>query len=109
MKTIRLEYSKPLIKKAMLLYWWRYIGPVFIVAAIVMTSFFIYLILNGERTWLVGLVGAVVFMAVSVMMASYLVHLNRSLTKLRVMGKPEVVLELEGSIFRISSGVVGRS
>jgi hypothetical protein len=104
METIRLEYSKPLIKKAIQFYWWRHVGPVFIVVTIAMIIFFIYRILNGDRTWLVGLVGAVIFIAVSVMIASYFVHLTRSLAKLRVMGKPEAVLELESSKFRISSG-----
>lgn len=104
METIRLEYSKPLIKKAILFYWWRHVGLVFILATIAMAGFFIYRVLNGDRTWLVGLVGAVIFIAVSVMMVSYFVHLTRSLEKLRAMGQPEAVLELESSKFRISSG-----
>ncbi|WP_198147282.1 YcxB family protein [Gilvimarinus polysaccharolyticus] len=104
METIKLEYSKPLIKRSIKDYWWRQVGPLFLAVAIFMIGFLIYRIVQGDRSWLVGLVGAIVIMAVVIMVASYVVHLKRSLSKLGSMGKPEATLELEDNRFRISSG-----
>ena len=104
METIKLEYSKLLIKRAIKAYWWRQVGPLFLAVTIFMIGFLIYRIVQGDRSWLVGLVGAIVLMAVVIMVASYVVHLKRSLSKLGGMGKPEATLELEDNRFRVSSG-----
>ena len=104
METIKLEYSKPLIMRAIKAYWWRQVGPLFLMATIFMAGFLIYRVVQGDRSWLIGLIGTVVFMAVTIMVASYLVHLKRSLSKLELMGKPEATLELEDDRFRVSSG-----
>lgn len=103
MEAIKLEYSESLIKRTIKSYWWRQIGPVFLSVTVLMTVLLIYLLVKGDRSWLVGLIGTVISMAVSVMTASYFVHLKRSLTKLRSMGKPEGILELEDARIRITS------
>jgi hypothetical protein len=103
MTTIKLEYSEPLIRRTIKSYWWRQIGPVFLFITVAFMVFLIYLLLKGDRSWLVGLIGAVIFMAVSTMIATYVVHLKRSLTKLRNMDSPEAILELRDTHFRISS------
>ena len=103
MEAIRLEYSELLIRRTIKAYWWRQIGPVFFVVTVVMTALLIYLLAKGDRSWLVGLLGAVISLAVSIVTASYFVHMKRSLTKLRNMGKPEAMLELEDTRFRVTS------
>ncbi|WP_040307511.1 YcxB family protein [Agarivorans albus] len=104
METIKLEYSKSLIKKAIRSYWWRQVGPTFILFTISLAGYLIYLISNGDRSWLVGLSGTVVVMAVTIMTALYFVHYKRSIAKLASMGKPEATLELESYRFRVASG-----
>lgn len=108
METIQLEYSKLLITRAIKSYWWRQVGPLFLVTTIFMSAFLIYRVLEGDRSWLVGLVGAVVFMAIAIMTATYFVHLRRSLTKLENMGLPIATLELGEEQFHVSSNI-GRS
>jgi hypothetical protein len=105
MKTIQLEYSKPLIKRAIKSYWWRQVGPLFLVVTIFMLAFLIYRILEGDRSWFVGLLGAGVAMAIAIMVASYIVHLKRSLTQLSKMGVPKATLELGEERFRITSSI----
>lgn len=103
METIKLEFSKPLIKSAIRSYWWRQVGPLFLLVTVFMAGYLIYLVLQGDRSWLVGLAGAVVCMAVTIMLALYVVHLKRCLSKLGMMDKPEATLQLEENRFRVSS------
>ena len=105
MDAIKLRYSEDFICEAIRSYWWKQIGPIFPVVTLLLALFLGYRIINGDRTWLEGMLGTVIVLGLAVMMASYYVHLRRALQRLERMKKPEATLELGDDQFRISSDV----
>ena len=104
-KTIKLEYSEVFIRDAIRHYWWKQIGPVFPLVTLSLTVFLVYRLIDGDRTWLIGALGAVIILGLATMIAIYVVHLRRALQRLERMKKPEATLELGEDQFRISSDV----
>lgn len=105
MDVIKLKYSEPFIREAIRSYWWKQVGPVFPVITALLTAFLAYQVLNGDRSWLVGMLASVIILAFSIMVASYYVHLQRSLKRLRRMKTSEATLELGEERFRVTSDV----
>ncbi|MBI3546090.1 MAG: YcxB family protein [Gammaproteobacteria bacterium] len=105
MESVTLKYSESFIKRAVRSYWWKTIGPIFPVVTSLLAAFVIYQVIDGDRSWFVGVLGATVIIAIAVMAASYFVHLSRSLSRLRRMKDPVAILELEEKKFRVVSDV----
>ncbi|MDJ0721677.1 MAG: YcxB family protein [Desulfobacterales bacterium] len=103
MKAITLTYSEDLIKETVRAYWWKKIGFLFIFALLVLTAFLTYLLLRGDRSWLVGAIGCIVVLGVAVIVGSYLVYLRHAKLRFERMEKPEATLEIENDSFTISS------
>ncbi len=104
MEPITLTYSKALIKKAVRSYLWRQLGLSFLLMLIVLTGFTVFLLARGDRSWIVGVLGAVVFLSVAVISSAYIIILRRFFFRLQSMGKWEATLELMDNSFRVSSG-----
>jgi hypothetical protein len=105
MEPVTLKYSEQFIKEAVRSYWWRTIGPLFPAVSLLLAAIVIYRTINGDWSWFIGVLGAVVIIGAAVMIASYFVHLNRSLARLRRMTTPEATLELGEERFRVISDV----
>ncbi|MEW8266848.1 MAG: hypothetical protein AB2556_13365 [Candidatus Thiodiazotropha sp.] len=105
MEPVTLKYSEEFIKNAIRSYWWKNIGPIFPSVTLLLTIFVIYRFLDGDRSWSVGAIGAIVIIAFAVMGGSYFVHLSRSLSRLRRMKNPEATLELGEETFKVTSDV----
>jgi hypothetical protein len=105
METITLKYSEKFIKKAIRSYWWKNIGPIFPSASLLLAAFVIYRAFDGDRSWFIGVIGAIVVIGFVVMVVSYSVHLSRSLSRLRRMKVPEATLELSEESFKVASDV----
>ena len=105
MEVIKLEYSVAFIKRAVKSYWWKQVGPLLLLVTASMFVFLVYLLVKGDRSWLVGLLASVVSLAIVTITASYFVHLKRALARLGRMKKPEAILELSENRFRIASDV----
>jgi len=105
METIKLKYSEPFIREAIRSYWWKQVGPIFPIVSLLLTVFLIYQIANGDRSWVVGAIGTVLFLAFVTMAAVYIVNLRRSLKRLRRMKVPEATLELGEERFRVTSDI----
>jgi hypothetical protein len=103
MTRVTLRYSEPLIRKAVGRFWWRTTGWSFLVAAVLVLSAFVALMLRGDRSWRVGLLGGVVVLAITFAAALYVVHYRQSIGRLRRMRTPEATLEMEDERFRMSS------
>ena len=65
----------------------------------------LYRALDGDRSWFIGVIGAIVVIGFAVMVVSYFVHLSRSLGRLRRMKIPEATLELSEESFKVTSDV----
>ena len=105
MEIIKLKYSEPFIREAIRAYWWKQIGLVFPVVTVLLTAFLVYRLANGDRSWVAGTLGSVITLGIVTMVASYYVHLRRSLKRLRRMKSPEATLELGDERFRVASDI----
>ena len=105
MTPIELNYTEKLTKSVVREYWLIQIGPFYITLLVTLTVFFIYLIANGDRTWFVGLIGAVVIIGAAFLLTSYLVQLKRSLYCLKRMGAPKATFEYTDKYFKVSSDI----
>ena len=105
MEPITLKYSEKFIRNAVRSYWWKNIGPFFPLISVLLAAYVIYRAVNGDRSWFIGVVGTVVVLGSVVMIASYFVHLRRSLSRLKRMKTPEATLELSEETFKVVSDV----
>lgn len=105
MDIIKLQYTEDFVRRSIKSYWWKQVGPLFLGTIVVMAVFLINLIFIGERSWLVTMLGIVVPLGITVVTASYFVHLKRALIRLRRMKKPAATLILTNNRFGIASDV----
>lgn len=105
MESYKLKYSETLIREGILAYWRKQIGILFPLVTVLLTAYLAYLLATGNRSWLVGVLGTVIFLAFITMAASYVVHMGRSLKRLRRMKRPEAVLELGEERFKVTSDI----
>ena len=104
MERIQLTYSKPVVKKAVRAFWRRQVGVTLPLVTVAMAAYAVYLLVSGDRSWLVGAVSIVVLLAVLTTTATYVVNLRRSMTKLQSMGDLNATLTLNDEFLRIESG-----
>lgn len=102
---MKLNYTEAHVRSAIRAYWKKQIGPVFPVVTFLMFAFLVHLWLDGERGWIVGALGLSVGLAVSVMVSSYFIQVNRALRRLRRMKTPVAALELGEERFKITSDI----
>lgn len=93
-----LRYTETLITQAVRLYWRRTVGLGFLVAVVLMFAFLIWLLVEGDRSWIIGLVAAVVLLGVIMPVAVYVAHYRNSIGKFREMSQPvaELVADQNG-------------
>jgi hypothetical protein len=105
MTSIRLHYSEGLIRRAVQAFWWRTTGWRYVGAFLVVLGSFSYLLWSGDRSWVVGLSGSGLVLAVAFAVALYAIHYRASVGRFRRMRKPEANIELGEERFRVSSDV----
>lgn len=98
-----LTYTEPLVAAAVRAYWNKTIGPAFLFAVALLITFLVWLLANGDRSWLVGLTAAVALLGVVMPIAVYVVHYRNSMGKFREMSSPVADLVAEDDTFTISS------
>jgi hypothetical protein len=103
MISIKLYYTEALIRRAVRSFWWRTTGWRFIAALLLVLGSFVGLLWSGDRSWVVGLLGAVLVLALTFSVALYVVHYRASLGRLRRMRAPEATIELGEESFRVTS------
>ena len=100
-----LLYTEPLLRKAVFAFWRRTVGVGFFIALALLLCSLSFLVLQGDRSWLVGALGAFLLFGLGFAFAVYFVHLRNTLTKFRGMGEPIATLALEDAAFTMSSGL----
>jgi hypothetical protein len=98
-----LRYTERLIAQAVRLYWRKTVGLGLFVAVGLMIAFLAWRIIDGDRSWVVGLVGAVVLLGVFMPLAVYAVHYRNSMGKFREMSQPVAELVAGQDAITISS------
>ncbi|MDR0477026.1 MAG: YcxB family protein [Desulfobulbaceae bacterium] len=101
-----LHYTDELVRSAVLSFFWRNIVSwKFIVALAVCIVSLVLLLASGDRSWIVGFVGTVVFFTVLFVAMLYSVLLRQALHKLRVLGNPISTFIVEEQSFTVTSDI----
>jgi preprotein translocase subunit YajC len=100
---ITLIYTEPLLKQAVFAFWRRTVGTGFFVVLVLIACSFIFLLWRGDRSWLVGAIGAIIVFALLLAALVYFIHLRNTLRKFRAMGTLTATLEIDDATFTVSS------
>lgn len=74
-----------------------------IVSVVVMSALLAWRLAEGDKSWRVGLLAAVVGLGIIMPLAVFLVHYKNSMSKFREMASPMATLVAEESSFTLSS------
>jgi len=98
-----LEYSVPLLREAVAGFWRRSVGVGTLISLTVCAGMLSVLLAQGDRSWFVGLLGSVVALGATFVIAIYAVHYRNAIQKLRDMGSPRATFRATVSSFTVSS------
>ncbi len=103
-KTV-LIYDKALLRRAVFGFWRRTVGIGFVIVLAVVAASLGFLLLQGERSWVVGVLAAVLVFACAALIALFVVHYRNAMQKLRDMGTPQAMLMVDESSFTVTSEI----
>ncbi len=73
-----LHYTEELVRSAVVSFWRRSVSWKLIVAIVVCVVGFVFLLMTGDRSWSIGVLGTAVFFAALLVAMIYVVHLRQS-------------------------------
>lgn len=91
-REITVSYSRELIRFAVWKFWTRSVGRASFVIFVAICIAFVGFFLSGDRSWVLGVLGATIAFSLSIGSVSYFVYLNRSLEKFNRMETPTAKL-----------------
>lgn len=100
-----LEYNPPLLREAVMGFWRRSLGVGLLIASIFCAGMLGFLLVRGDRSWVVGMLAAVLLFGTLFVVAVYIVHYRNTLQKFRNMGAPQAVFKVSENSFSVSSGI----
>jgi YcxB-like protein len=100
---VTLRYNEPLLRRAVVCFWWRTVGPGYVIAQVILAACLVWLMLNGDRSWLSGALAMCFVMGIAVPVAVFVVHYRNSMRKFRAMGEPEATFTAGESSFSLAS------
>jgi YcxB-like protein len=98
-----LTYTETLVAQAVRHYWRKTIGFGIFVAVALMILFLAWRLTDGDRSWVVGLIAAVILLGVLMPVTVYVVHYRNSMSKFREMSEPVAELVVDDDAFTLSS------
>lgn len=98
-----LEYSAPLLREAVAGFWRRSVGVGMLIALAVCAGMVVVLLTQGDRSWVVGLLGSAVTFGAAFVVAIYVVHYRNAIQKLRDMGSTQATFRVSDNSFTVSS------
>ncbi len=107
MHQVDVRYSETLARQAVRAFYWRTLRERFgwsgILAFIVSLAALVFLVLGGDRSWIVGAVGACLLFVVLAFVAGYIAHHRNTVGRLRRMTNPQARLVFGDRDVSISS------
>lgn len=103
--TATLVFSESIVRRATFAFWRRTVGPVFPLLLAALAAYVAYQASHGDRSWGLGVLGAVVFGGLLFLPALFFVHYRNGQQKLRDMGDMQAKIEACGDGFTVSSGI----
>ncbi len=98
-----LEYTVPLLREAVAGFWRRSIGVGMPIALTVCVGAFALLLAQGDRSWVVGFLGAAIAFGAALSIAIYVVQYRNALRKLHDMGSPRATFKASADSFTVRS------
>jgi hypothetical protein len=91
MHEVEVRYSEALVRSAVRAFYWRALGRAYgwLFALAIPVTLFVSLLLEGNRSWLVGALGAFLVSFLLYLNAIYRAHHDNTVGALRSMVKPE--------------------
>jgi hypothetical protein len=102
---VTLIYSESLLRQAVFAFWRRSVGVGFFVALLVAALGLGVLVAQGQASWIVAALAALLVLGIAYATAVYLVHYRNSLRKFREMDKPRATFRADESSFTMSSDI----
>lgn len=99
-----LNFNPPLLRQAVRGFWWRVTGLRFFMALVAVAIGFVVSILEGDTSWVTGVLGSVLVVGILFSVSLYVVHHRNTFQKLRDMGSPQATLEASDNALSLSSG-----
>ena len=100
-----LAYTESIVREAVLAFWRRTVGVGLFVALGLLLCSLSFFVWRGDRSWVVGALGAFLVFGLGFALLVYFVHLRNALAKFRGMGTPTAMLSLDDASFTMSSGL----
>jgi hypothetical protein len=76
----------------------------FLIALVILAVVLAFDVSSGDRSWRVGMLGAVLLIGAGMMVAIYFVHYANATRKLKEMGEPRAAFTASESSFTVASG-----
>jgi hypothetical protein len=99
-----LVYDEALVREAVFGFWWRSVQRRTLVAWAISAALVAWLWSTGDRSWLVGLLGAALLFSAAMIAAVYHVHRANAMRRLADMGAPTAILTAGADSFTVMSG-----
>ena len=106
MVKVTVHYSEGLIRRAIGHFWLRFIGLRGLFALVSIWAVFLFGLISGDRSWLVGVCGVLALLGAILAPAVYFVYLRRSLGALRRMNVPAATFTFTPAGFSLESDTV---
>lgn len=100
----KLEYDSAVLREALFGFWRRTVTGRLLVAMAICFAGFVYFLVSGDRSWLIGVLGTLLLLGVGMIVAVYFVHSANMKRKLKDMGTPEAIFTASESSFSVTSG-----
>lgn len=107
MHRVEVRYTEPLVREAVNAFYWRTLrrrfGASGAIALVVTLIAFGVLVLDGDRSWVVGFTGACLLLVLLIFLAGYIAHYRSATGRLARMSSPEARFEFSAQGFAIAS------
>jgi hypothetical protein len=100
---IKLHFTKSLMAAAVRSYWRQTIGLVTPIVYLILATYACYLVINGDRSWVVGALFTILVFAAVMCATLYIAHMRRAMETSRRLGTQPVTVELSDTAISFSS------
>ncbi|MFM8292118.1 MAG: YcxB family protein [Planctomycetia bacterium] len=98
-----LRFSPALARRAVFGFWWRTVGPRYLLTLAAVSLCVGYLVWQGDRSWLIGVFGAVLIFGAVIPGALFWTQYRQAFAKLHGMKTPEARLAVSDAGLTVTS------
>lgn len=102
---VTLTYAAALVRQAIRAFLWRSTGVQFVVALGLLIALFCWCVIRGDRSWLVGALGAALAIICCLALMVYVMHFRNTVGKFNAMVDPNALFAGTDSTFCIKSSL----